>query len=48
MKKKFDNTFLSRVIEIYMLRNLIRGPYLQSMLPTGVKRWRTEVPAIRK
>lgn len=42
-------SIFSFVIGNLHAQNLIRGPYLQSMLPTGVKiMWRTDVPAISK
>jgi hypothetical protein len=42
-------SFFVCVIGNLHAQNLMRGPYLQSMLPTGVKiMWRTDVPAISK
>ena len=42
-------SIFSFVIGNLHAQNLMRGPYLQSMLPTGVKiMWRTDVPAISK
>lgn len=49
--KVFGSFFISALFIIGNLnaQNLLRGPYLQSMLPTGVKiMWRTDIPSISK